>query len=1025
MSKLPQYKEKVSLIPYGLPQFLDFEISKDSLSKEKFYFYEEKRQDTKEGRVCFRLHQLVVNSDDKEFYDAVSKKPANREEDYRLAAEDVKPWLNKWIPIPFLREGAHKVGEMIYEKGPTNWARARLSEKNDGTEGYRLVIAFDMQVEDHGEGEEISFALSTQDITNQKTFSLAKEFEHNAWFLNLDWVDEWLKDLWDDYYSKNRLSSNLAEYTMVYAASYLVLLNLIAKASKDIKVKAANCPQLGEGMTDSKSLQPIDVDFVLDIGNSRTTGILVESRVQKSTDLNNSYVLELRDLSRPENIYSEPFATCVEFSQSDFGLESYSRRSGRTTSPFPWHSAVRIGPEAVRLAAGSTCSSGTTGMSSPKRYLWDETDWNTGWCFNSHGTDEDRAVTSLSFDLNDSGIPLCCVAEPRFKASRYLRSQRDNMEFPGMTSVFSRSSLMMLMLMEIIQHALITINSPSKRYTKELPDVPRRLRKIILTLPAGMPITEQNIFRRWADFAVCTLWNALGWQKFYVNQKQSFTNNNYLNRPKIFSGWDEATCTQLVYVFNEIMRNYDGDSLMFFRQKGKRFDKYENKFGVRVATIDMGGGTTDLSVTTYTLENDSGSTTRVAPIQHIRDGFNLAGDDVLKAIVRDVVLKSISRFLENIAPKRASVLVEQTFGKNRMGGNTTEANLRTQFIRQIGIPAAYSILKFYEQLGDVQDPGNITFPLRKIFVSESESADGQYPLPTERVLNYLSSVFEHEIGESFNVLGATIDVSVNELDSLIKANISDMLKNMCEVISAYDCDVLLLTGKPSNWRAFRQEIYECASVAPSRIVPMGSYKVGNWYPYADTFGNISDPKTTVSVGAILSSLAQNSLEGFSFDATKLQLKSTARFVGELSPNGILENSKIWFEVNVDDKKEQNLEVKNGIVEFSSPIVVGFRQLSVERWTATRAYRIEFADSKAHDEAQDKTPYKLKLNLTVQPIEDDGEGEKTEPREEGEISIESIEDRYGNDISTRKLKVLLRTLKKEEDEGSWLDTGVVF
>lgn len=143
MSKLPQYKEKVSLIPYGLPQFLDFEISKDSLSKEKFYFYEEKRQDTKEGRVCFRLHQLVVNSDDKEFYDAVSKKPANREEDYRLAAEDVKPWLNKWIPIPFLREGAHKVGEMIYEKGPTNWARARLSEKNDGTEGYRLVIAFD------------------------------------------------------------------------------------------------------------------------------------------------------------------------------------------------------------------------------------------------------------------------------------------------------------------------------------------------------------------------------------------------------------------------------------------------------------------------------------------------------------------------------------------------------------------------------------------------------------------------------------------------------------------------------------------------------------------------------------------------------------------------------------------------------------------------------------------------------------------------------------------------------------------
>ncbi len=42
--------------------------------------------------------------------------------------------------------------------------------------------------------------------------------------------------------------------------------------------------------------QPVDVDLVLDIGNSRTCGMLMETSGDAPVDMNDSYRLELRDL---------------------------------------------------------------------------------------------------------------------------------------------------------------------------------------------------------------------------------------------------------------------------------------------------------------------------------------------------------------------------------------------------------------------------------------------------------------------------------------------------------------------------------------------------------------------------------------------------------------------------------------------------------------------------------------------------------------------------------------------------------
>ncbi len=81
--------------------------------------------------------------------------------------------------------------------------------------------------------------------------------------------------------------------------------------------------------------------------------------------------LKLRDLSAPEHVYTEPFESRVEFSQAFFGKDHCSVRSGRHDA-FQWPTIARIGGEAGRLAARRKGSEGSTGLSSPKRYLWDE-----------------------------------------------------------------------------------------------------------------------------------------------------------------------------------------------------------------------------------------------------------------------------------------------------------------------------------------------------------------------------------------------------------------------------------------------------------------------------------------------------------------------------------------------------------------------------------------------------------------------------------------------------------------------------
>ncbi len=1017
--EMPKYAYPVSLIPGGCPQFLDFrlDLAELDVAAQRFSrsFREERRPGASgDGRQDFILHCLEEGPDGRWLNQVTGA--ADKAPDYDVDARRcLELYFDQWIPLPVLRvkEQKRPDGEAMYDPGPSNWARCRLVRPRDGENALRLVLVFDSTVEEPpAEGEEY-FALCPRDVAANSAFALAWHVRDNAWFLNAPWVDEWLYASHDAWLKARKKRRDDSPFRLEHLASYLTFIDFLRRALPELKVKVIN--------PDRDT--PVDVDLILDIGNSRTTGILVETLPQRLTNLNDSYLLQIRDITEPERVYAEPFATRVEFAEASFGNEALSRRSGRRTPAFPWASAVRMGPEAARLSTKAKAAEGTTGMSSPKRYLWDERAWKPTWRYNTGGGFEPM-VTRGAFarQVNQEGTPLSCFDDREISRNPIYRAQQREVAFE---SQFTRSSLMLFLLGEVLMQALVTINSPAQRARRELTDLPRRLRRVIFTVPSGMPIAEQRIYRRWVRFAVRTVWEALGWKDWYLpeNAANGPRKADYRQSPETRCNWDEASCTQLVYLYNEITRKFQGDAHHFFRLVGKKRESCPPYHSVRIASIDVGGGTTDLSIATFSLDNDESSAARLRPHPELRDGFNLAGDDIVKAVVSDHIITALGKAVAAQGIAGPHLFLAQLFGRDVMGASQESKNLRARFSQQVFTPAALALLAAYEA-SDPAQGGPLTFTFGQFFAKGPSSAErsalpfSPHPAPAPAVVAYLEEAVRKASGkDGFSLDAVPLRMDPKAIERSIQNAMGRILADLCEVIHLYDCDALLLTGRPSRLPGIVNAVVAKLPVPPDRIIPMGEYRVGAWYPFADALGAISDPKTTVSVGAILCALSEGHLEGFSFDTGKLLLTSTARYIGEVDTNGQIKANKVWFQVDPESGKDQELAKD---VLMAGPLSVGFRQFGVERWPTTRFSLIDFASEDDRRAAAGKLPYTLSLTFALK-----GQEDEASEHDEGELIVEDIKDNQGNQPKSGKRAVAVRLQTLPLDEGYWLDTGIVF
>jgi hypothetical protein len=279
---------------------------------------------------------------------------------------------NKWLPLPYFEE--MEEGTNLF--GPTNWARIKLvpRDSNDinrpriGSRYYEATIIFDTNVK---YGEDMLEYPTIFENTTVKIFSLCSSKDELLKYVmdrSCCWIDEYLIKLvhGDEQYINKSIETGGIKDIFEYKAYYIYLMYYL---------QAKNIFRRVRLFTD-KDVEKIDVDIVLDIGNSRTCGLLFEN-----SDFTKVKMLELQDYTNTWRSYSDPFDMRLAFRKADFG-----EIGPPFNTQFIIPSILRVGEEASWLIYNAqTMEDGNvenvTNYSSPKRYLWDDEKFKKQWNF--------------------------------------------------------------------------------------------------------------------------------------------------------------------------------------------------------------------------------------------------------------------------------------------------------------------------------------------------------------------------------------------------------------------------------------------------------------------------------------------------------------------------------------------------------------------------------------------------------------------------------------------------------------------
>lgn len=931
-----------------------------------------------------------------------------------------------WLPLPYLRF----TKPYKYDAGPTNWARMRivaLSTPDLEGNNYRVTIAFDTKPLEPSAGVTY-LAPSSADIQAKAEFRVACHTNQLRWFLDQTWVSNWLIEVFKDAHQAQRTDfDQIKEWIQEghHLGHYLNILNLLAEpepeqyAPPEYSQALVPVPRvhLGDNAQHSKSRgAAIPVDLILDVGNSRTCGILIENQDMTGNGLKHNYVLQMRDLHDPERVYSEPFASRVEFAQMTFGKENFSKLSGRHDA-FQWPTIARVGTEAERLCARRRGSEGSTGMSSPKRYLWDEDSYKPGWRFSSafgqSGFEAMATAAPFSDFVNDEGVAL------------YSLDPDDAM--PAFSSNYSRSSLMTFMLSEVITQAMSQLNSVAQRTRMGHASAPRRLDSITMTVPPGLPQMEREILKSRLKQAVVLVWQCMGWHDGSDDPFDSDT-----PPVDIRVSWDEALCGQLVYLYTEICENFKGHPDEFFDVIA-RPDKVDRQ-RVTLASVDIGGGTTDLVVNDFTIDSSIVGGIPITPLQRFRDSFKVAGDDVLLDVIRKMVLPALEKSLRDagLSESGAQALLSTLCGDETISAQ--DAVLRQQLNLQVFVPIGLSILRAYETF-------NPEFPIEPVTQSFGQWMGGDVGASVNEYVRKAVKSTNPAVGD-FEIAAASLTLNLASMHKEFvegRFNICKVLDALSEVIAQYPCDALLLTGRPSMLPGVLSYLRRKMVIPPSRIISMHGYTTNGWYPF-NKGGKIVDPKTTAVVGAMLCFLSEKKkLFNFYFNVARLNPYSTMRYIGVIDKSNLIPDKDVLFRdvIKLDENGNECLsldregEQDDGAEHYLRVLGktrLGFRQLDAGRWIASPLYVLELtsdAAKKLHEStSSDGGVPHLKVQMGVGKQEANRR-DKTQSVIEA-LVVKQVSSNTDKTFSAKDVTCKLYTMNGTDSGAStyWIDSGSV-
>lgn len=805
----------------------------------------------------------------------------------RIAAFELL--LGHWLPMPMF-----EVSHGITTDVPYAWCRVkidRIGENEDGTSHYRFVWAFDTRSTDDAmaifrptfpiEGiDKIEFELCNRVSSMMPFMSPNGDFtvfsHYIAQLLGLD---------------------PNAGSAYKYIGFYIYLINFIRLSGASPEVTLHRCPEK----------RVIPVDMVLDIGNSRTCGLLFENG-----DFTKAAMLSLRDMSNPSVVYDHPFDMRLVFRQADFANDIVIEDEDM----FRYISPVRVGDEARRLVYRSAETDGlwesTTNYSSPKRYLWDEKLFKQKWEFLT--TESDPLYIRTSENVYVPGLSDLFDAR-----GELIRDPFSVLESTDGHTHYSRSSLMTFVLIEILQQAMMQINSPEFLRRHGQINCRRRLRSVILTCPTAMPGKEQIKLRQCAMDALealslvdCRI-DLSNVGVFPSVEKLATTPTDSIDGEKATWTFDEATCCQLVYLYAEIAERYSGNIKEFFDLKGHvrpelQAEGYDGK-ALTVASVDIGAGTTDVMVCTYKCSGQDDATLTPSPVYW--DSFYVAGDDILRNIIQNVIIEGRSENFEDMGSVYSALTARlarmsddeiaaiptmslhkyyQTEAGNLRSALTPEekkrvkANLASSLLRDFfGVDS--NMMEERDRRCRVDFNTQISHPMAQFFMEQLRLRRPTRVYTFDEIFSdvrpsdYLLEYFENHFGFRFESLKWRFDPE--QVADIVKSTMEKLLKQISMMLYAHQCDIIVLSGRPTSIDAITELFVKYLPVTPDRLVCLNEYRVGQWFPLADPRGYFYDQKAIVAVGAMIGHLA--STEGFNgmwvnFDEMTKRFRSTANYI---------------------------------------------------------------------------------------------------------------------------------------------------
>ncbi len=568
---------------------------------------------------------------------------------------------------------------------------------------------------------------------------------------------------------------------------------------------------------------PVPVSLVLDFGNSRSSALLVEARDKGMFAL----PLVMRNLSSPFSVDEECVDSRITFLPSPFDKSVSAVATG---DGFGWPSVARLGREALDRALETphryACS-----LSGPKRYLWDHRQTEDRWFYAQRHGDEYRTIFGrlLKYLPEESG-------------GLYLRE--DGPQTP-VDPRYAPRTMMLFAIVEILCQAYAQLGSPGYRRFQGKEANPRVLRSLVLTYPSAMRKEERHVYDALVRNAVVLTCGLLG---IPPEHRPNVTPEGTFE-PFLFT--DEALAAQMVYVYQEASQTFGGSMEELVQIYGRK------QGHLRIASIDIGGGTSDVMIAEYE-DKLPGAGTALRIKKLFQDGINVAGDEVCRAIVADLIFDQV---LAQLPSPAGRARMEHLFSEGDAGFGSSWRTLRGKLVPYFWMPLA----RCFWSLAEGATPAG-HLPDKSYFVPEVFELFGVPDAPAT-VLAEADTFLGQAVPGFPGLMNLFLKLDRAEVEKTIVRVLREPMRRYADILAQFDVDLVILAGRSARLPCVRELFVNEMPVAPPRIKTMASFKVGEWYPskWKDQ-GRIKDPKSTVTAGAAVLHLAsRNLLPGFLID----------------------------------------------------------------------------------------------------------------------------------------------------------------